>query len=262
MSPESPAGANHRQDRIPCTPSFSGISPENPLLLAIFATVETLVRAIEIFALLTGLPYIVLEVLQKNAMWWFGIATGLACAVSFGVQHLWASMGLNIYYVAISFWGLHQWRKDRLRLEAGLGEVSRSSTTSQAQVSSSAPMEERGGVDELGAKVHLNRLSVRTAVTSAGIFIGGTILLVALLRLLGGSETSLDAAIAVMSAVATFWLAKSYRQHWCIWLLADALCTFLCFKSGLYWMTALYLAYAASALAGMRHWRRNGAYVS
>lgn len=30
-----------------------------------------IVKVIEIFALVTGVPYIVLEVLQKNSMWYF-----------------------------------------------------------------------------------------------------------------------------------------------------------------------------------------------
>lgn len=39
-----------------------------------------LIQAIEIFAFVTGLAYIVLEIFQKNAMWVLGIATGIACA--------------------------------------------------------------------------------------------------------------------------------------------------------------------------------------
>ena len=70
-----------------------------------------IIGIIEVFALVTGVPYIVLEVLQKNGMWYFGIATGLACAYSFAIQHVWSNMSLNIYYVVMSVWGLYQWRK-------------------------------------------------------------------------------------------------------------------------------------------------------
>ena len=65
------------------------------------------------------MAYVVLEILQKNAMWVLGILTGAACAFSFGVQHVWASMGLNIYYVVISFIGLAKWRKDGARVAEG-----------------------------------------------------------------------------------------------------------------------------------------------
>ena len=57
----------------------------------------TLIEIIEIFALVTGVAYVVLEILQKNAMWVVGILTGAACAYSFAVQRIWGMMGLNIY---------------------------------------------------------------------------------------------------------------------------------------------------------------------
>ena len=60
---------------------------------------------LEIFSLVTGLIFLILEIRQKNAMWVIGILTGAACAFSFAVQHVWASMGLNIYYLAVSVIG-------------------------------------------------------------------------------------------------------------------------------------------------------------
>ena len=80
-----------------------------------------IIGIIEVFALVTGVPYIVLEVLQKNGMWYFGIATGLACAYSFAIQHVWSNMSLNLYYVVMSVWGLYQWRKDSRLLEGDGG---------------------------------------------------------------------------------------------------------------------------------------------
>ena len=78
-----------------------------------------ILQLIEIFAFVTGVLYLILEIAQKNAMWVIGILTGVACAYSFAVQRLWASMGLNIYYVFVSIWGLYQWRRDSRMLAAG-----------------------------------------------------------------------------------------------------------------------------------------------
>lgn len=194
-----------------------------------------IIQAIEVFALLTGVPYIVLEVLQKNSMWYFGIATGFACAYSFAVQHLWSNMALNLYYVVMSFWGLYQWRKD------------------------SRTLKEKASGRE--ATVHLGRMSVRTAVCGACIFIAGTALLVWLLRALGGSSTWLDAASAMMSVVATYWLGRSIPYHWIIWIVADIILVVMCFLEGQYWLTMLYVAYVAAASYGLFHWLRRGAYV-
>ncbi len=194
-----------------------------------------IIEIIEIIALVSGVPYIVLEVLQKNGMWYFGIATGFACAYSFAVQHLWSNMALNIYYVVMSFWGLYQWRKDSRTLR-----------------------ESASGKE---ASVHLGRLDASTALWSTVIFIGGTVSLAWILRAFGGSSTWLDAASAMMSVVATYWLGRSIPYHWIIWIVADIVLVVMCFLEGQYWLTTLYAAYVAAAAYGFFHWLRRGAYV-
>lgn len=197
-----------------------------------------IVKVIEIIALLTGIPYIFFEVLQRNAMWYFGIATGIACAISFGIQHVWASMGLNIYYVFMSLWGLYQWKKDaRLLAESGQKE------------------------DNRIIQIHLNHLSLKTALISLLVFVVGSAALIALLKQLGGSETVLDAIVTVSSAIAMVWLAKSYPQHWYIWLVSDFVLIALCISSGLYMMTIQYSAYVVSSILGIVLWKKRGKYV-
>ncbi|MBQ6086552.1 MAG: nicotinamide mononucleotide transporter [Bacteroidales bacterium] len=195
---------------------------------------EGLIRAIELFAFVTGIAYIILEICQKNAMWIVGIATGVACAFSFGVQNLWASMGLNIYYVFISVWGLVQWKKAGEKLtEEGASRGS----------------------------IHLSHPDRKTLLLSLALFIAGSAVLIVLLRVLNDSESALDAVVAVMSAIATWWLAKSWPEQWLVWILADTLSTVLCLSAGMYWMAVLYAAYAASAVYGWLHWKRRGVYV-
>ena len=60
----------------------------------------------QIFTLLTGVIYIVLEIRQKNFMWVVGIATSLAAMWVFFRQGLYASFGLNTYYFITAFIGL------------------------------------------------------------------------------------------------------------------------------------------------------------
>lgn len=190
----------------------------------------TIIQAIEIFALVTGVAYVVLEILQKNAMWVLGILTGAACAFSFGVQHVWASMGLNIYYVVISFIGLAKWRKDGARVAEGA--------------------------------IHLRALPKKVALWSACIFVLGSLAMIFLLRAIGDAEPRLDGAATVLSIIGTWWLAQSYLQQWLIWIVADIITTTLCIVTGQYWMALLYLAYIASAIYGYFHWRKKGVYLN
>ena len=190
----------------------------------------------EIFTLVTGVIYIILEIRQKNFMWVVGIATSIAAMWVFFRQGLYASFALNTYYLVTSFIGLWQWRRDRNRLEAA---------------------EEARGEET----IHLNRLSWKTVAVSAVAVIAGTIALAWVMQLLENPMSYMDSAVAVLSAVATWWLVRSYLQQWWIWIAADAMSTVLCATQGLWWMAALYAMYSLSAIYGLIHWKRHGRYL-
>ena len=90
--------------------------------------------------------------------------------------------------------------------------------------------------------IHLNRLSVSTVLLSAVIAVVGTLALAWLMELVENPMSYLDATVTVMSAIATWWLVKSYIQQWWLWIAADLLSTILCAAQGMWWMTALYAA--------------------
>lgn len=191
---------------------------------------NSLIQAIEIFAAVTGVIYVILEILQKNAMWIVGILTGAACAFSFGVQHVWASMGLNIYYVAVSVIGLYKWKKDSEAV--GDGEI------------------------------HLREVHSGTMLWSGIALLAGTVGLIELLRATGDAAPELDAVATVLSVIGTWWLAMAYLEQWLLWIVADVISTALCIVTGQYAMAIMYLAYAASAVYGYFHWKRRGKYVN
>lgn len=191
---------------------------------------DQVIQAIEIFALVTGIVYVVLEILQKNAMWVVGILTGAACAFEFAVTHVWASMGLNLYYVAMSVVGLIQWRKASGQVEEG--------------------------------DIHLRKVSLKAGILSAVLFTAGTAVMIPILKATGDPAPFLDAVAVMLSVVGTWWLAQSYLEQWFIWIVADVLTTALCLKTGQYWMAILYLAYIGSAVYGYIHWKSRGKYVS
>lgn len=190
----------------------------------------------QIFTLVTGVIYIVLEIRQKNFMWLVGIATSVAAMWVFFRQGLYASFGLNTYYLVTSFIGLWQWRKAK----AGMAEA--------------MEMEDADAV-------HLHRLSWRTVLVSLAVAVAGIFALAELMELLENPMSYLDAAVAVLSAVATWWLVRSYIEQWWLWIVADTLSTILCATQGMWWMAALYAAYTLSAVYGYVHWKRKGLYI-
>ena len=201
----------------------------------------------QIFTLITGVVYIVLEIRQKNFMWVVGIATSLAAMWVFFRQGLYASFGLNTYYFITAFIGLWQWRRNRASLSTG----------------------DNGQEQKDDNIVVLNRLTIRTVIVSLIVLLCGILALSygmsALHKagILGENPMSLlDSAVAVLSAVATWWLVKSYREQWWLWILADILSVVLCATQGMWAMAALYLAYVAAAVYGLHYWKKKGVYIN
>lgn len=190
----------------------------------------TFTEVIEVVALVTGLIYLFLEIIQSNWMWVVGILTGIPVSISFGMQHIWASMALNIYYVIMSVVGIIMWMK------------------ASEQTSEGA--------------YHLARLPRKVLVISTVAAVLGIPTLILLLRLTGGQETALDAVAFVLSVIGTWWLAKSYLEQWLVWIIADVISTALCVSMGSWWLAALYAAYAGWAVFGYFLWKKKGEYIA
>lgn len=195
----------------------------------------------EIFTLVTGVMYIVLEIRHHNFMWIVGVVTSLAAMWVFFRQGLYASFGLNTYYLITAFIGLWQWRRDRMKMNEA--ELVGSEKSSEDQ------------------SIVLNRLSVKTVIVSALVAVAGILVLARVMELVENPMSYLDSTVTVLSAVATWWLVRSYIEQWWLWILADTLSTILCLTQGLWWMAALYAAYALSAFIGLRYWRKHGRYI-
>ena len=155
----------------------------------------------EVFTLITGIIYIILEIRQKNFMWVVGIFTSLAAMWVFFRQGLYASFGLNTYYLITSVIGLWQWRKNR----AGLGQEAEGDDT-----------------------VMLKRLNLKVILLSAAVAVAGTFALAWVMELLENPMSWLDSAVAVISAIATWWLVRCHIEQWWLWIAADTVSTVLC----------------------------------
>jgi nicotinamide mononucleotide transporter PnuC len=124
------------------------------------------------------------------------------------------------------------------------------------------------GTGGQGDVIVLNRLSLKTIFVSLLVTVVGSVLLSRgmtyfhELGILAENPMSLlDSVTAVLSAVATWWLVKSYRAQWWLWVVADALSVALCVMQGMWPMALLYVVYVASAVYGLFYWKKHGVYV-
>ena len=200
---------------------------------------------LQIFTLITGVLYIVLEIRQKSFMWVVGIATSLAAMWVFYRQGLYASFGLNTYYFITAFIGLWHWRRDK-KLASDVIDAGKPDRD----------------------VIVLNRLTWKIVAVSAAVCVLMTVSLsvgMSAMHDLGILDENpmslLDSAVTALSVVATWWLVRSYLEQWWLWVFADLMSTYLCASQGMWWMALLYLVYATSAVYGLKYWKERGTYL-
>lgn len=65
-----------------------------------------------------------------------------------------------------------------------------------------------------------------------------------------------DTLSTLVSFVGMIWLARKWRQHWCCWIIANALSAYIFFVAQDYVSTATFLVSFTVAVFGFFHWTR------
>ena len=189
-----------------------------------------MIGLLSVLSLVTGIIFMVLEIFQNRYMWYADIITAGAAAAVAVISHLWASAALNLYFLVMAVVGLVRWKK--LDEQTGEGEI------------------------------HLVRMSPGAMAASTAMALAGGVLIWWALSRTDDPRPALDAVSFVLSIIATWWLTRSYLHQWTLWVVADALATWM-YAAELNWsMAALYLCYIISSVIGFIHWRSRGRYIS
>jgi nicotinamide mononucleotide transporter len=188
---------------------------------------------LEYFGVVTGLLYLFFEIRQHRAMWVVGILSSLVYVYVFFASKVYATMGLNLYNVLISIYGLWQWS---LHKHQPGGE------------SPPAP-----------GRILYRRLTPKPA---AAIFLSLALIYLFIHYILSAYTDSPvpagDAAITTVGIVATWMLARRILEHWLFWIAADALSVYIYCTLALYPTMFLYFCYTLLAFAGYYTWRKKG----
>ena len=185
---------------------------------------------IEIFGAVTGLLYVYLEIGQRRVMWVLGGVSALAYIFIFLNVGLYAAMALQLYYLCASFYGWQKWK----RRDNGEGA---SMWTAEDSITVKMP--------------------VSTGVVSVAITVAGALFLWRGLYMVGSDPMpALDAVIAALSMMATYWVANKFIESWFIWIVANVLAVCMYLSQGLYPTAILYAVYIAASVAGYLHWRK------
>lgn len=198
---------------------------------------------LELFGVVFGFIYLYLEIVQKKGMWLVGFLMAAVYAVVYWQQEVYASMCFQIYYVLVSIYGFLQWGKDKLK--AGAGEASLQGVT---ELETSQIIYRK-----MPLKVMLLSVLIYTAVVSFMVLVLG--------KYTDDPMPFADSSITVVSAIATFWLSKSYREQWLAWLVVNTFTVTMCLRIGLYPTAVLYFVNAVASIYGYLHWKRKGVLI-
>ncbi len=191
-------------------------------------------QLLEYFGVLTGLLYLFLEIKQHRAMWVVGFLTSLVYVFVFFFSKIYADMGLNIYYVAISVYGFLQWSKNRACEKSEMPSVPQDS-------------------------IIYRRLTPRLFIgVSAAITVLFFLIYIILNDFTDSPIPMGDAFTTAVGIIATWMVARRIMEHWLFWIVANGVSVYLYFGRELYPTMFLYICYTVLAAIGLYTWKKKG----
>lgn len=179
---------------------------------------------LELAAVIFAVAYLVLAV-RENSLCWYaaGISTLIFLFIFWDVK-LYMESGLQIYYLAMAFYGWYQWRGANRE-------------TASLQVS------------KWRAKQHVIALVLIATLT----FISGSLLN-------SGTDANLpylDSFTTWASVVTTFMVARKILENWLYWLVIDSVSIYLYLDRELYFTSLLFAIYIVIIFFGWFAWNRS-----
>lgn len=180
---------------------------------------------IEVVGAILAIIYLFLEVKQNWTMWLIGIVSSAFYIYIFFGAKLYAEMGLNVYYVVMSFYGLYAWKLAKTKEND---------------------------------KLILRHISGKVAILSSVLVLVTFGLLVYILKNYTDSPVPIaDAIVASCSIVATWLVTRKIVECWYLWIFTNFFAIGLYLYQGLYPTSVLYVFYGVMSVIGLLEWRKS-----
>ena len=178
---------------------------------------------IELIGAFFSLLYLIQEVRHKWTMWIVGIISSIFYVYIFFDARLYAEMGMNIYFVAMSVYGLYCWKFAKTATEEPI----------------IANVDKKTGL---------------WLILSGTILFGITAWV--LLKYTDSAAPYADTLVAVLSILATWMVAKKYIEHWHVWIFTNVFAIGLYIYQELYPTAILFTIYSIMSIVGLLEWRK------
>jgi nicotinamide mononucleotide transporter len=198
-----------------------------PALTPAFEIWGSPVTGLEVVAVLLSVWMVVCNMRVDPLAWPLAIGASLLYGVLFASSRLYGEAALQLFFVAVSAWGWHQWQRGR-----GAG----------------------------GAPLRVHRLGSRARWRVAAATLAAWPALGLLLRQTTDSDVPfLDALPTVGSIAGQLLLGRKLIETWPVWIAVNTFSVALFALKGLWLTMVLYALFAALALLGWRQWQNHQA---
>jgi len=177
----------------------------------------------EVAAVVLALTFLVLAIREHVACWPAAIVSAAIYFVLMFRAGLYMISGLQIFYVAMAFYGWHSWKHGG----AGGRELAISSWPLRRHV---APL-----------------ASILFATLVSGYLLG---------LYTDAAMPYLDSLVSWGAIFSTWLVARKVIQNWHYWFAIDSISVYLYFTRGLYLTAILFVLYLVLVVVGLRQWRR------
>ena len=181
---------------------------------------------VEILGAIISFIYLYFEIKENYLMWIFGFIASSLYIVVYFKSGFYADMSLQVYYVAISIYGVLYWTK--------------------------------GGKTEKKEDVPVTKINLKQIVLLSLITI---IIFGAISRILILYTNSTvpygDAFTTALSFVATWMLARKIIEHWYLWMVVNAVSVGLYIYKNLEVTAVLFTVYFIFSFVGYFNWKKS-----
>lgn len=184
-----------------------------------------LTNYIEVIGALAGLIYLYLEIKQNIWLWPLGIITSAFYIYVFFTSKFYADMGLQVYYLVISFYGWWHWLY--------------------------------GSKDIQKEELPITRTSAKQWIYISLITLVLFGVMVFILKRYTDSPVPIgDAFVTAWSITGTWMLAQKLIEHWWVWVVVNLLSLGLFIWKELYPTSILFFFYFTLAIVGYYQWKK------
>ena len=183
---------------------------------------------LELTGTIVGLIYLWLEYRASIYLWIAGFIMPAIYIFVYYEAGLYADVGINIYYLLASFYGLAYWT---------IGKKNQKNDTTIEIPITATPR-----------KIYYPLILISTLLT--------IVIAQILINFTDSNVPWADSFTTALSIVGMWMLAKKYVEQWLAWILVDIVCAVLYVYKDLYFTSGLYALYTVIAYFGYLKWKK------